>query len=56
MEDCCGFCPKPQTDREKEIAEEESKIYISGKISFMTDDPGRQVRLSTPGYLWLHLT
>lgn len=44
MEDCCGFCPKPQTDKEKEVAEEESKIYISGKISFLTDDPGRQVR------------
>ncbi|CAK7220563.1 hypothetical protein SBRCBS47491_004231 [Sporothrix bragantina] len=42
MEDCCGFCPKPQTDKEKEVAEEESKIYISGKISFLTDDPGRQ--------------
>ncbi|KIH90357.1 ankyrin repeat protein [Sporothrix brasiliensis 5110] len=42
MEDCCCFCPKPQTDREKEVAEEESKTYISGKISFVTDDPGRQ--------------
>ncbi|CAK7202192.1 hypothetical protein SEUCBS139899_004914 [Sporothrix eucalyptigena] len=42
MEDCCGFCPKPETDKEKEVAEEESKIYISGKISFLTDDPGRQ--------------
>lgn len=46
MEDCCGFCPKPTTEKEKEVAEEESKIYISGNISFLTDDPGRQVRPS----------
>ncbi|ROV99873.1 hypothetical protein VMCG_06284 [Cytospora schulzeri] len=40
--DCCGFCPKPVTDEEKEVHEEESKIYVSGKVSFMKDDPGRQ--------------
>ncbi|OKO96895.1 hypothetical protein PENSUB_10449 [Penicillium subrubescens] len=40
--DCCGFCPQPVTDEERKIAEEESKIYISGKISFIKDDPGRQ--------------
>ncbi|KAJ5684217.1 uncharacterized protein N7477_000562 [Penicillium maclennaniae] len=40
--DCCGSCPKPVTKEEYTIAEEESKIYISGKISFIKDDPGRQ--------------
>lgn len=25
-----------------EIAEKESKIYVSGEISFIKDDPGRQ--------------
>lgn len=42
MNDCCGYCPVPVTQEEKEVAEKESKIYISGKISFMKDDPGRQ--------------
>ena len=40
--DCCGFCPTPKTDEEKEIAEEDSQTYISGRISFLKDDPGRQ--------------
>ncbi|KAJ5959387.1 uncharacterized protein N7479_006537 [Penicillium vulpinum] len=40
--DCCGFCPKPVTEEEVKIAEEEAKIYISGHISFIKDDPGRQ--------------
>ncbi|EOD46043.1 putative ankyrin repeat protein [Neofusicoccum parvum UCRNP2] len=40
--DCCGYCPKPETPEEEEVAEEESKIYVSGKISFIKDDPGRQ--------------
>ncbi|KAF2093581.1 ankyrin repeat protein [Rhizodiscina lignyota] len=42
IEDCCGSCPKPMTPEEVEVAEEESKRYVSGKISFMKDDPGRQ--------------
>ncbi|KAL8692808.1 MAG: hypothetical protein Q9224_003884 [Gallowayella concinna] len=42
IQDCCGFCPEPQTDEEREVAEEESKIYVSGEVSFMKDDPGRQ--------------
>ncbi|KAK3356243.1 hypothetical protein B0H65DRAFT_72260 [Neurospora tetraspora] len=42
VEDCCGHCPVPQTDEEKDIAEEEAKIYVSGRISFIKDDPGRQ--------------
>ncbi|KAL2022786.1 hypothetical protein VTK56DRAFT_4602 [Thermocarpiscus australiensis] len=42
VHDCCGYCPVPQTEDEKKIAEEEEKIYVSGKISFIKDDPGRQ--------------
>lgn len=30
------------TEEEKEVAEKESKIYVSGDISFIKDDPGRQ--------------
>lgn len=40
--DCCGFCPKPVTEEERKVAEEESKIYISGNVTFIKDDPGRQ--------------
>ncbi|CEJ58295.1 hypothetical protein PMG11_06958 [Penicillium brasilianum] len=40
--DCCGFCPQPVTEEERKVAEEESKIYVSGKIGFIKDDPGRQ--------------
>ncbi|KAK3695330.1 hypothetical protein B0T22DRAFT_369114 [Podospora appendiculata] len=40
--DCCGYCPVAVTEEEKEVAEAEAKIYVSGKISFMKDDPGRQ--------------
>jgi hypothetical protein len=42
IEDCCGTCPEPKTDQEKEVAEKEAEIYISGKVSFLIDDPGRQ--------------
>ncbi|OTA91317.1 hypothetical protein M434DRAFT_351757 [Hypoxylon sp. CO27-5] len=42
IDDCCGTCPKPQTPEEIEIAEKESEIYVSGKVSFRIDDPGRQ--------------
>ena len=40
--DCCGFCPKPETDDDLAVAEEENKIYISGPVTFLRDDPGRQ--------------
>lgn len=30
------------TPEEHDVAEEEAKIYVSGKISFIKDDPGRQ--------------
>ncbi|KAF2738451.1 ankyrin [Polyplosphaeria fusca] len=42
MRDCCGFCPAPMTPEEHDIAEEEAKIYVSGDIAFIKDDPGRQ--------------
>lgn len=42
IQDCCGCCPKPSTPEEIEIAEKEGEIYISGEISFLIDDPGRQ--------------
>lgn len=42
MHDCCGYCPKPVTPVEEEAAAEESKVYISGGISFISDNPGRQ--------------
>ncbi|KAK0673305.1 hypothetical protein QBC41DRAFT_136273 [Cercophora samala] len=42
VNDCCGFCPVPTTDQEKEVAAEEEKYFVSGKISFLRDDPGRQ--------------
>lgn len=47
IHDCCGYCPVPKTDEEKEIAEEEAKVFISGSISFIKDDPGRQVSQGT---------
>lgn len=40
--DCCGYCPKPLTPEDVELAEEENKIYVSGALSFIKDDPGRQ--------------
>ncbi|EFQ28840.1 hypothetical protein CGRA01v4_10283 [Colletotrichum graminicola] len=42
IEDCCGCCPKPVTPEELEVAEKEGEIYISGTVSFLIDDPGRQ--------------
>jgi ankyrin repeat protein len=40
--DCCGYCPKPTTPEDEEIAEAENKIYVSGDLAFIKDDPGRQ--------------
>ncbi|CZT02079.1 related to ankyrin [Rhynchosporium agropyri] len=42
LQDCCGYCPVPQTDEEIEVAEEESKTNISGPLKFLVEDPGRQ--------------
>lgn len=42
IHDCCGYCPKPAGEEDEEIFEEENKIYVSGDIQFIKDDPGRQ--------------
>lgn len=42
IHDCCGFCPQPTTDADLAAYEEESKVYISGNLTFLKDDPGRQ--------------
>ncbi|KAF7193362.1 hypothetical protein HII31_05341 [Pseudocercospora fuligena] len=42
FQDCCGYCPVPSTMEEEEVAQEEGKIYVSGEISYIEDDPGRQ--------------
>lgn len=42
IQDCCGSCPVPVTAEEIEVAEKEAEIYISGNVSFLIDDPGRQ--------------
>ncbi|RYP25160.1 hypothetical protein DL765_000041 [Monosporascus sp. GIB2] len=42
ISDCCGTCPQPTTPEEIEVAEKEREIYVSGKVSFRIDDPGRQ--------------
>lgn len=42
MHDCCGYCPQPSTPEEEKVAEEEGKTYVSGSISFIKDNPGRQ--------------
>ncbi|KAL8650578.1 MAG: hypothetical protein Q9210_003740 [Variospora velana] len=42
LHDCCGFCPEPKTDEEREVAEVERKVYVAGDVEFMKDDPGRQ--------------
>ncbi|KAK5056680.1 hypothetical protein LTR84_012212 [Exophiala bonariae] len=42
VHDCCGFCPKATTDADLAALEDERKIYISGGLTFLKDDPGRQ--------------
>ncbi|CAG9972479.1 unnamed protein product [Clonostachys byssicola] len=42
IQDCCGCCPIPDTVEEQEVAEKDAKTCISGRVSFLTDDPGRQ--------------
>lgn len=42
IHDCCGYCPEPVTQEEKEVAEEDSKTFVSGDVAFIKDDPGRQ--------------
>lgn len=42
INDCCGNCPKPRNKEEAKVAKKEAEVYISGKITFLKDDPGRQ--------------
>ncbi|KAL9616457.1 MAG: hypothetical protein Q9160_008673 [Pyrenula sp. 1 TL-2023] len=40
--DCCGYCPEAVTDEDLAAAEKEAKIFVSGNVQFIKDDPGRQ--------------
>ncbi|KAG9040728.1 hypothetical protein FS837_000243, partial [Tulasnella sp. UAMH 9824] len=40
--DCCKYCPLPETDGEREVFEKEQEQFITGRVSFMQEDPGRQ--------------
>ncbi|KAG8895673.1 hypothetical protein FRC01_012258, partial [Tulasnella sp. 417] len=42
LEDCCEYCPTPETDEEKEMFAKEQEQYITGRITFLQEDPGRQ--------------
>ncbi|EXJ92942.1 hypothetical protein A1O3_01498 [Capronia epimyces CBS 606.96] len=42
IHDCCGSCPEPTSDEDLAALEGESKIYISGDLTFLKDNPGRQ--------------
>ncbi|KAG8950958.1 hypothetical protein FRC04_007022 [Tulasnella sp. 424] len=42
LEDCCEYCPLPETDEEKEIFEKEQEQFITGRVAFMQENPGRQ--------------
>ncbi|KAF7790774.1 hypothetical protein EIP86_001731 [Pleurotus ostreatoroseus] len=42
LEDCCEFCPVPETEEDKALQEDEDKSYIRGRVSFIEEDPGRQ--------------
>ena len=40
--DCCGNCPESLNDEERQVAEDEGKIYVQEPIAFLSDDPGHQ--------------
>ncbi|TFK24224.1 ankyrin repeat protein [Coprinopsis marcescibilis] len=42
LEDCCEECPEPVDDDERELQAKESDQYITGRIKFIEEDPGRQ--------------
>lgn len=42
LQDCCGFCPVPKSEEEHEVYEKEKGLYVSGSLTFIKDDPGRQ--------------
>ncbi|KAK2459398.1 hypothetical protein APHAL10511_008585 [Amanita phalloides] len=43
IEDCCENCPQPIDDAERELQIKEDEVYIRGQVTFMQDNPGRQV-------------
>ncbi|PBK72133.1 ankyrin [Armillaria solidipes] len=43
LNDCCEHCPEPIDKDERALREEEDKQYIRGRISFIEEDPGRQI-------------
>ncbi|KAH8809653.1 ankyrin repeat protein [Flagelloscypha sp. PMI_526] len=42
LEDCCECCPEPIDDDERELKKSEEDTYITGRISFIEENPGRQ--------------
>ncbi|KAH6890099.1 ankyrin repeat protein [Coprinopsis sp. MPI-PUGE-AT-0042] len=42
IEDCCEYCPEPIDDDERKLQTDEAEMYITGRIKFLEDDPGRQ--------------
>ncbi|KIO24997.1 hypothetical protein M407DRAFT_211280 [Tulasnella calospora MUT 4182] len=42
LDDCCEHCPLPSTDEEKEVFRKEQEQFLTGRVSFMQVDPGRQ--------------
>ncbi|KAG9000610.1 hypothetical protein FRB93_012622 [Tulasnella sp. JGI-2019a] len=42
IEDCCEHCRAPETEEEEKTFAEESEQFITGRIAFIQEDPGRQ--------------
>ncbi|KAK6535854.1 hypothetical protein TWF281_000104 [Arthrobotrys megalospora] len=40
--DCCGSCPEPKNDEERELQAQDDKFFVRGPVTFIRDDPGRQ--------------
>ncbi|KAE8371273.1 ankyrin repeat-containing domain protein [Aspergillus bertholletiae] len=43
IHDCCGGCPKPGNQEELMLWKEINQTYVSGGLTFIKDDPGRQM-------------
>ncbi|KAF8349125.1 ankyrin repeat protein [Amanita rubescens] len=43
MEDCCECCHKPIDEAERELQTKEDEVYIRGRVSFVQENPGRQI-------------
>ncbi|CAA7269211.1 unnamed protein product [Cyclocybe aegerita] len=42
IEDCCENCPKPIDEDERKLQVDEDEKYISGRLKFIQENPGRQ--------------